>query len=163
MPIELQIIRASEFIRLGAQGHFDLAASREALAHLARACRKRRIQQALLDLRALQLGPKPVFSPADIASLIGTFRELGFTADHRVAVLYSSDPHGRAWLFGFLGRLHGWNVGTFSSFEEAIVWLEGEEVIELEACAKEQRVPVKRIHRQACSTASHFSRRAERY
>ena len=30
VPLELQIIRASEFIRLGAQGHFDLAASKAA-------------------------------------------------------------------------------------------------------------------------------------
>ena len=28
MPLELQIIRASEFVRLGARGHFDLAASK---------------------------------------------------------------------------------------------------------------------------------------
>ena len=34
MPQELQIIRASEFIRMGAQGHFDLAASKAALAEL---------------------------------------------------------------------------------------------------------------------------------
>jgi hypothetical protein len=48
MPQELQIIRASEFIRLSAQGHFDLAASKAALAELAGVCRKQRIdyQQA---------------------------------------------------------------------------------------------------------------------
>jgi hypothetical protein len=48
MPQELQIIRASEFVRFGAQGHFDLAASKAALAELASVCRKRGIdyQQA---------------------------------------------------------------------------------------------------------------------
>ncbi len=163
MPIELQIIRAREFIRLGAHGHFDLAASREALAHLARACRKRRIQQALLDLRALQPGPRPLFSPADLASLVGTFRELGFTEDHRLAVLYSSDPHGRAWLFGFLGRLQGWNIGAFGDFEDALIWLGGEDTIDLQSLAREQKVPVKRTHRQTVTATCHIGSRAERY
>ena len=66
MPLELQIIRATDFIRLGAHGHFDLAASKAALAELAHACRKRGIHQALLDLRALRPGPKPVFTRADL-------------------------------------------------------------------------------------------------
>ena len=51
MPQELQIIRASEFVRMGAHGHFDLAASKAALAELAAACRKRGIHQAMMDLR----------------------------------------------------------------------------------------------------------------
>ena len=54
MPMELQIIRAQEFIRLGAHGNFDLDASKAVLAQLAAACWKRGINQALLDLRALQ-------------------------------------------------------------------------------------------------------------
>ena len=65
MPMELQIIRAQEFIRLGAHGLFDLKASKAALAELAGACWKRGINQALLDLRALQPGPKPIYSPED--------------------------------------------------------------------------------------------------
>jgi hypothetical protein len=32
MPQEIQITRSSEFIRFGAHGHFDLAASKAALA-----------------------------------------------------------------------------------------------------------------------------------
>ncbi len=96
MPIELQIIRAQEFVRLGAHGHFDLKVSKTVLAQLARACCKRGIGQALLDLRALHPGPKPVFSPNDLVTLVNTFREVGFTHKQRLAVLYSSDPHHRA-------------------------------------------------------------------
>ena len=123
MPIELQIIRASEFVRLGAQGHFDLAASKAALAVLVGACRKRGINQALLDLRALRPGPKPVFSPADLIELVNTFREVGFTRQQRLAILYQSDPHRRARLFAFLSTLHGWRVQAFGDFEKAIFWL----------------------------------------
>ena len=123
MPQELQIIRASEFIRFGAHGHFDLASSKAALAEVAGVCRKRGIAQAMMDLRALQPGPKPVFSPADLAELVGTFREVGFTHQERLAILYHSDPHHRARLFAFLSTMHGWAVRAFGDFEEALLWL----------------------------------------
>jgi hypothetical protein len=123
MPQELQIIRASEFIRLGAHGHFDLAASKLALADIATMCRKRGIAQAMMDLRALHPGPKPVFSPADLAELVNTFRAVGFTQHERLAVLYHSDPHHRARLFAFLSTMHGYAVRAFGDFEEALLWL----------------------------------------
>jgi hypothetical protein len=123
MPQELQIIRASEFIRLGAEGHFDLAASKAALAELVSACRKRGIDHAMMDLRALRPGPKPVFSPADLAELVRTFPETGFTHRQKLAILYRSDPHRRARLFAFLSTMHGWAVRAFGNFEEALVWL----------------------------------------
>src|SRR5882757_8302605 len=127
MPIELQIIRAQEFIRLGAKGHFDLKASKAVLAQLAAACCKRGINQALLDLRALHPGPKPVFSPNDLVTLVNTFREAGFTHQQRLAVLYGSDPHHRARLFAFIAKLRGWKVQACDSFEDAMLWLSGGE------------------------------------
>jgi hypothetical protein len=123
MPLELQIIRAAEFIRLSASDHFDLAASKAALANLADACRKRGIDRALLDLRELEPGPKPVFSPSDLVKLVNTFREIGFTRQQRLAILYSVDPHRRARLFAFISTLRGWNVRAFDDFEKAINWL----------------------------------------
>ena len=123
MPIELQIIRAQEFIRVGAHGQFDLEASKAVLAQLARACRKRGIHQALLDVRALVPGQKPVFSPQDLVTLVNTFDEVGFKRQDRVAVLYTSDPHHRAHLFSFVATMHGWQVQAFNNFERAIFWL----------------------------------------
>jgi hypothetical protein len=125
MPFELQIIRAREFIRLGAHGKFDMKASKTVLAELATACCKRGINQALLDVRALQPGAKPVFSPDDLVVMVNTFHEIGFTRRHRLAVLYSSDPHHRARLFAFIAKLRGWRVQAFDSFEEAVTWLSG--------------------------------------
>jgi hypothetical protein len=123
MPLELQIIRASEFIRMSAHGHFDLAASKAALAELVRACRKRGANQAMVDLRALPPSPKPIFSPADLAELVRTFLQAGFTPEQRLAVLYHSDPHHRARLFAFLTTMRGWAVRAFGDFETALFWL----------------------------------------
>jgi hypothetical protein len=125
MAFELQIIRAQEFIRLGAQGHIDFKASKVVLAKLAAACCKRGINRALLDLRGLHPGPEPVFSSSDLMMLVDTFREMGFTRKQRLAVLYLSDPHGRAPLFASIAKLRGWKVEAFDSFEEAITWLSG--------------------------------------
>lgn len=128
MPLDLELIRASEFIRLGAHGYFDLKASKVALAEIARACHKRGIGRAMLDLRDLHLGPKPVFTPADLAELVNCFHEIGFTSKQRLAVLYSSDPHGRARMFSMISIIHGWHVRGFGSFEDALIWLSQEEV-----------------------------------
>jgi hypothetical protein len=149
MPLELQIIRASEFVRLGAQGHFDLTASKAALAELAAACRKRGIHQALMDLRALHPGPKPVFSPADLIELVNTFREVGFTHEQRLAILYQSDPHHRARLFAFLSIVRGWNVQAFGDFEQALTWLSGDsEHTAASRSAAEKKIPVRELKRE---------------
>jgi hypothetical protein len=151
MPQELQIIRASEFIRFGAQGHFDLPASKAALAELAGVCRKRGIAHAMMDLRALHPGPKPVFSPADLAELVGTFREVGFTQRERLAILYGSDPHRRARLFAFLSTMHGYAVRAFGEFEEALLWLSSGEAAHpaRRRSPGEKRVPVRFPKRKA--------------
>jgi hypothetical protein len=147
MPMELQIIRAQEFIRLGAKGHFDLKASKAVLAQLAGACCKRGINQALLDLRALQPGPKPVFSPNDLVTLVNTFHEVGFTHKQRLAVLYGSDPHHRARLFAFIAKLRGWKVQAFDNFEEAIIWLSEveEPQVETEFTPRAKKVAVRQL------------------
>ena len=123
MPQELQIIRASEFIRISVEGHFDLSASKAALAELASVCRKRGIAHAMLDLRAAPRAPKPVYILPISAQLVSTFREVGFTPQERLAVLYGSDPHRRARLFAFLSTMHGYAVRAFGEFEEALLWL----------------------------------------
>ena len=151
MPVELQIIHASEFIRLGAHGHFDLAASKAALAELVGACRKRGINQALMDLRALHPGPKPVFSPADLIALVNTFREIGFTHQQRLAILYGSDPHHRARLFAFLSTVRGWSVRAFANFEEALLWLSSapETAAQLSRSPAGKRIPVRNLRQEA--------------
>ncbi len=149
MPIELQIIRAQEFIRLGAHGHFDLEASKAVLKQLATACRLRGIHQALLDVRAVVPGQKPVFSPKDLVALVETFGQVGFKRQDRVAVLYGSDPHHRASLFSFVATVHGWQVQAFKDFEKAIYWLAAAgpaaAAPEVELPSRPKRIPVRQL------------------
>src|SRR5262245_39164333 len=118
MPVELQIIRASEFVRLGAKGQLNFEASTEALATMAHACRKRGVDRALLDLRELPTPPKPLFTTSELGALVGTFREAGFSRRQRLAVLYRNDPHRGARMFAFIGIMRGWQVRAFGDFEE---------------------------------------------
>ena len=125
MPFELQIIRASEFVRFDAHEHLDLEASKEVLRSLARACRKRGLDCALLDLRTLPVPEKPLFTANDLAALIGAFREAGFGKDQRLAILYRVDVHGGIRNFSFIGRMRGLQVRALTEYEEALSWLSG--------------------------------------
>src|SRR5262245_37753812 len=123
MPLELQIIRANEFVRLGPQEQLNLEQSKKALGLLAKACRKRGIDQALLDLRELPVPPQPLFTSSELASLVDTFREVGFTPKQKLAILYRSDPHHGARMFAFISSLRGFRVRAFEQFEAAVHWL----------------------------------------
>jgi hypothetical protein len=119
MPLELQIFRASEFVRLGAQGQLDLSASYAALVTLAKACMVRQISRALLDVREIHTN----LTPDDLAALVRAFDDLGFTTEHRLAVLHRGDQDYRARLFAMIGRLRGWDVQAFGDFEDAVHWM----------------------------------------
>jgi len=150
MPLELQVIRATEFIRMAPNGEFDLAASRAALAELGRACRKRGIDRALLDLRAFAPGPRPRFTEADLIALVNIFPEIGFNEQQRLAVLYRFDPHCRARLFARLGTARGWTVRAFNNFERSLSWLSAG--ADTPAPSPANVVPVRRLRSRTKST-----------
>ena len=137
MPVDLEIIRACEFLRVGSKGEFDLMASCAVLAKLARACRLRGINRALLDIRQ----SRAPLTPTELAALVNIFHEIGFTRDQRLAILHSGDPHRRARTFAFLSRMRGWMVRAFGDFEEAIYWLSATEKLPPKS-ATGRRVPV---------------------
>ena len=95
MPMELQIIRGCEFVQLGPRGEFDLDGSRAILATLARTCRRRGINRALLDLRDTRTN----LTPKQLSTLIDAFREIGFTLYDRLALLHAGDRYHRARTF----------------------------------------------------------------
>src|ERR1044071_3565398 len=123
MPVELQVIRSSEFICLDPHQHLDLEASKKALQTLAAACHKRGVSSALVDLRDLPVLSKPHFTKTEIASLVGSFRHAGFSRQQRLAVLYRHDSYGGIRDFAFIGRLRGLQVQPFTDFEAAVQWL----------------------------------------
>lgn len=141
MPTELQIISANEFVRLDPQRHLDFEASKEALRVLAVACHVRGTERAMLDLRTLPIPAKRLFTTAQLADLVGTFREAGFTPQHRLAVLYRRDPFGGARMFAFIGFMRGWQVRAFPEFEPAFMWLS--EPKEKRAARRGQSVPIR--------------------
>lgn len=119
MPINLEIIRASEFVRLGTSGKFDLVSSCGVLSALAQACQRRGIHRALVDVRDSQAE----LSPTDIATLVGTFHDVGFDKTQRLAILHPVERSQRARLFALISRLKGWSVCAFDKFEDALCWL----------------------------------------
>lgn len=123
MPIELQVIRASEFVCLDADELIDFDASKKALQGLARACHKRGLQRAMLDLRDLPIPAKPHFTTTELAALVGTFRDEGFSREQRLAILYQHDVHGGVRNFAFFGKMRGLQVQAFREFEAALQWL----------------------------------------
>jgi len=123
MPLELHVIRASEFVQLDTHEELDFDASAKALAALAQACRKRGLSCALLDLRAVPVPDKPLFTTKEIAALVLKFREAGFTREQRLAVLYHKDVYGGIRDFAFISRMGGLHVQAFHEFEGALHWL----------------------------------------
>lgn len=138
MPIDLQVIRASDFVCLDADEQLDFTSSKQALQTLAHACRKRGLDRALLDLRALPIPDKPLFTPTQLAALIGTFRAAGFGRQQRLAILYKTDPHGGVRTFAFIGRIQHLQVRAFDEFEAAFHWLSEE----IESKSRENEIPI---------------------
>lgn len=127
MPLELQVISAKEFVCLDADEHLAFDASKAALQGLAEACRKRGLDRAMLDLRGLPVLPRPHFSAAELAALVGAFRDAGFTRQQRLAIVYDHDIHSIIRNFAFFSKMRGMQVQAFNQFEKAVYWLSHEE------------------------------------
>jgi hypothetical protein len=123
MPLELQVIRAGEFVRFNADALLDFEQSKHVLRQLALACRRRGLTRALLDLRSVPMPPKAHYTADELAALVSTFREAGFGKDDRLGVLYVSDVHGGIRKFASLGQMGGLQVHAFTDFERASEWL----------------------------------------
>lgn len=150
MPIELQVVRASEFVRLDPRARLDFEASKQALQSLAVACRKRGLDRALLDLRHLPRLPQAQFTPKQLAELVSAFHEAGLSRQQRLAVLYRDDAYGGIRTFTFIGRIRGINVQAFTEFEEGLQWLSAGE--DLAGCRCSGAMPVQINQEEASPT-----------
>ena len=145
MPIELHLIRASDFVCIDADEHLDFDESKKALQKLALACRKRALQHAMIDLRDVPASDKRRFTNAELAGLVGAFREAGCSRSLRLAILYRRDVYGGIRNFTFFSRMRGLQVQAFHDFESAIHWLWKDTEISLEE-KHGVAVPVLRHH-----------------
>lgn len=143
MPVELQVIRASEFIRFDPGSHLDFESSKNVLRDLAHACRKRGVDRAVMDLRSLPVPPKPILTASQLAALVLTFQEAGFTKKQRLALLYHSDIYGGVRNFAFISRMRGLKVQAFTDFEAAFQWLSEDAEKPAEGQLAEVPVPIK--------------------
>ncbi len=119
MPVNLQIIRACEFVRLDANGRFDCNGTLDVLIVLARACQKRSVYQALLDVR----GATSDLTPNDLAGLAEAFSKTPVSRRLRLAILHGGNQTYRAKLFAFINGMRRHKVRAFQSYEEAFEWL----------------------------------------
>ena len=123
MPIELHLIRASDFVCIDANEHLDFEESKKALQKLALACQKRGLHHAMIDLRDVPASDKRRFTNDELVGLVGAFREAGCSRSLRLAVLYRRDVYGGIRNFTFFGRMRGLQVQAFQEFESAVYWL----------------------------------------
>lgn len=140
MPVDIEIIRACEFVRFGTQGEFDFESTRAVLLKLIDACGKRNIERALLDIREASSR----LTRDDLMALVNVFGESVVSKRLRVAILHTSRQTHRAKLFAFLNVISGRHVRAFETFEKGLVWLSkarGEE--DSEAAAGGQPVPIR--------------------
>lgn len=143
MPVDVQIIRACEFIRLGARGEFDFESTRSILITMADACRKRGVERALIDVRSASSG----LTRNDLAALGETFREAAVSRRLRLAILHRKDQGDNAKLFAFFSAMRGRDVRAFLSFEEGLVWLSKPENTGEEIPADENKVVIRSAER----------------
>jgi hypothetical protein len=96
----------------------------------------------MLDLRTLPVPARPQFTTTELAMLVGTFREAGFSRQQRLAILYRHDIHGGVRSFAFISRLRGLKVQAFTDFEAAFHWLAGESARRAERRENEVAIPI---------------------
>jgi hypothetical protein len=119
MPTNLKIIKANEFVRMTAQGTFDLEESKKALADVAFAAKPLTNFEILLDVRKAQV----VLSTAATWWLAAELSNLGATFHHKTAVLVPLGDFDEAEFFALCAQNRGFNVRGYVSFEEAAAWL----------------------------------------
>ena len=139
MPVEIQIIRACEFVQLSTSGVFDFNGTRALLIEMADACRKRGVERAAIDIREATSN----LTRNDLAALGKTFNEMAVSRRLRLSIIHRHDQGGRARLFAFFSAMRGRNVRAFEDFEEALVWLSTEIKTGAKAAAAEDTVPIR--------------------
>lgn len=118
--IKLQIIKAGDFIKSTPTGDLDMNTSREGLAQIAATGADLQDYTILIDLRDI----KSRLTTGNIYELASKLVEYGKTFRRKTAVLARKDEDlDQAMFFENVSHNRGFNVRTFTVFEDAIRWL----------------------------------------
>ncbi|HSU62553.1 MAG TPA: hypothetical protein VLJ12_01620 [Burkholderiales bacterium] len=123
MPANVKVIHAHEFVRARPGGVLNLEASEQLLLDVARAAEGRDKIEILIDTRQAegQLGA------ADLWFLADRLARHRRAFSGKTAVLCPMERFDRARFFALLADSKGFDVEAFTSYEEAIAWLSGDQ------------------------------------
>jgi hypothetical protein len=123
MPTTVRIIRPPDFLRATAGGVLDLEAAEKLLAAIAASAAQEKELELLIDTRRAhgELGAADLWFLADrLVKYRGTF-------DRKTAVLCPTNKFDRARFFALCAENKGFNVQAFTSYEDAMEWLMGQD------------------------------------
>jgi DNA-binding response OmpR family regulator len=118
--LKLQIIKAGDFIRSTPSGELDMKASKQGFAQIDAAGNELHVYTVLIDLRDVNSH----LSIANIEELASDLLNYGSTFRRKTALLVRADKDiEQARFFEMAAQNRGFDVKTFTVFEEAIIWL----------------------------------------
>jgi two-component system, OmpR family, response regulator len=120
--LRLQIVKAGDFIKSTPTGDLDMKVSKQGFAQIDAAGNELRVYTVLIDLRDV----KSKLSIANIYDLASELGEYGDTFRRKTAVLVrANEDLVQATFFENAAQNRGFEVKTFTVFEDAIIWLSG--------------------------------------
>jgi len=121
MPHDIRIIQSRDIVRLDADGHFDMPATRRMFSDLMWACVNSHIGRVMADLR----DATAEITTSQIAGLANVCREVSpAPEEHKLALLVRPEVQcHRASLVAVLAKDQGWNIEVFAEFEPCFDWL----------------------------------------
>jgi hypothetical protein len=121
-PANVKVIHAHEFVRARPGGVLDLETSEALLLKIAKAAEVLDRAEVLIDTRRAdgQLGA------ADLWFLADRLAKHRHAFSGKTAVLCPIERFDRARFFALLADSKGFEVEAFTSYEEAVTWLSGE-------------------------------------
>jgi hypothetical protein len=119
MPIDVKIIRATDFLIATPTGRVDFESSKRLLATIASASARLVAHELLLDMR----GAQPELSATDLWSLAAELGPGRAAVTGKIAVLCRLNGSNQGAFFALCAQNRGFPVSAFTSFEDAVEWL----------------------------------------
>jgi hypothetical protein len=123
MATNIRIIRASDFIKATPEGQLDFEKSKKILIEIESVSTSLLRHQIILDVRKAQ----STMSIADLWYLAAEVDKLRSAFSRKTAVLCPLEGFDDAGFFALCAKNRGVQISAFTSFEDAVEWLIGNE------------------------------------